>query len=224
MTKTTIFENEAEQQSLLPQQDTSLQHTAPKRGFTLTEIAIVLGIIGLILGAIWVAAAAVYNNLRTSKAVTATLQTAQAVRALYATSNTTGLTVATDLTATMVSSGVIPADLSVSGPFPNGAFGVVGTSDGRGFVIVMTAVPQSNCIALLTQIAGTSRDPGLYNASAVASAAIAAGDASTTGTPTTVAIAPTTMSAAVTGTAPNQFGGCTAANNPAKVRIGFTLK
>ena len=41
-----------------------------RRGFTLTEIAIVLGIVGLILGAIWVAAAAVYNNLRVSHADT----------------------------------------------------------------------------------------------------------------------------------------------------------
>src|ERR1700761_8121863 len=59
-----------------------------KRGFTLTEIAIVLGIIGLILGAIWVAASAVYNNLRTSKATTELLQITQAIRAMYATSST----------------------------------------------------------------------------------------------------------------------------------------
>src|SRR5690349_11023145 len=57
-----------------------------KRGFTLTEIAIVLGIVGLILGAIWVAAAAVYNNLRTSKGTTELLTVVQNVRALYATS------------------------------------------------------------------------------------------------------------------------------------------
>src|SRR5882762_1552401 len=56
-----------------------------KRGFTLTEIAIVLGIVGLILGAIWVAAAAVYSNLRTSKATTELLNIVQNVRALYAT-------------------------------------------------------------------------------------------------------------------------------------------
>ena len=54
--------------------------TPRKKGFTLTEIAIVLGIIGLILGAIWVAAASVYQNQRIGHANTALLHTAQSVR------------------------------------------------------------------------------------------------------------------------------------------------
>ena len=57
-----------------------------QRGFTLTELSIVLGIIGLILGAIWVAASAVYSNLHLATANTQLLQVTQAVRAMYATS------------------------------------------------------------------------------------------------------------------------------------------
>jgi prepilin-type N-terminal cleavage/methylation domain-containing protein len=60
-----------------------------ERGFTLTEIAIVLGIIGLILGAIWAAASAVYSNMKTSQCEQGITQTAQAVRAMFATSNST---------------------------------------------------------------------------------------------------------------------------------------
>src|ERR1700744_4410532 len=88
-------------------------HKARRRGFTLTEIAIVLGIVGLILGAIWVAAAAVYNNLRTSHANTEIIQVAQGVRTLMTTSNTVGA--AGDLTGAMISAGLIPAD-SVTSP------------------------------------------------------------------------------------------------------------
>ncbi len=66
-----------------------LQSRARKtRGFTLTEAAIVLGIVGLILGAIWVAAAAVYENMRTNRANEQILKVAQAVRSLYASSPT----------------------------------------------------------------------------------------------------------------------------------------
>jgi prepilin-type N-terminal cleavage/methylation domain-containing protein len=59
-----------------------------KRGFTLTEIAIVLGIIGLILGAIWGAASAVYSNKHIADSEQAITAAAQAVRSMYA--NQTG--------------------------------------------------------------------------------------------------------------------------------------
>src|ERR1700677_388286 len=89
-----------------------------KKGFTLTEIAIVLGIIGLILGAIWTAAAAVYNNQRIAHANTAILQTAQGVRSLYANATSTGYATATDVTTMLAGANVLPSDLSSGiGPF-----------------------------------------------------------------------------------------------------------
>ncbi len=45
-----------------------------RRGFTLTEIAIVLGIVGMILGAIWVAQGQVSNSQKTAKAAGELLQ------------------------------------------------------------------------------------------------------------------------------------------------------
>jgi len=167
-TTTTIIENELEQQSKLP------QHETPKRGFTLTEIAIVLGIIGLILGAIWVAAAAVYNNLRVSKANTAILQIAQGVRSLYATSNNVGA--AGDLTAQMVNAGVIPSDLingaAANSVWPGGLTAVssVAALD-TGFTVKMTNVPRAACISLLTTVGGTNRDQGLTSVGATGASA-----------------------------------------------------
>ena len=54
-----------------------------RRGFTLTELAIVLGIIGLILGAIWTAAAKVYANNRVTKGVNEVLALVSGVRGTY---------------------------------------------------------------------------------------------------------------------------------------------
>jgi prepilin-type N-terminal cleavage/methylation domain-containing protein len=201
-----------------------------RKGFTLTEVAIVLGIMGLILGAIWTAASSVYANQRTAHAQTAVLQIAGGVRALYGSQASTGFGAATIITPQLNSSGVIPADLNggTTGPFPNGATGVVATADGNGFVIAMTAVPMQNCINLIAGIAGTNRDPGLYMADAVLSAAVAAGDATTTGSPLGDEVTPTqaglarAQSPAPGSTALNMIGGCT--NTLNKIRFGFSIR
>ena len=138
---------------------------AKKRGFTLTEIAIVLGIVGLILGAIWVAAAAVYNNLRVTHANTAILQTVQGIRALYATTNTI-TPVASDVTAALITAGVIPKDLGTAAPltdpWPSGVTNVESNAAGDGFQVAMTQVPQAACINLLVLVNGTNGDPGPF--------------------------------------------------------------
>jgi prepilin-type N-terminal cleavage/methylation domain-containing protein len=148
-----------------------------KKGFTLTEIAIVLGIIGLILGAIWVAASGVYNNQKVSKGNTQVLRVSQGIRALYATSATTGSADGTDVTQNLCNAGIFPSDSvvncatpAVSNPW-NGATTVLTTSVSAaaaqdGFEVRMTGVPQAGCIALLSGIGGTGRDSGLFFLSA----------------------------------------------------------
>ena len=83
---------------------------ASRRGFTLTELAIVLGIIGLILGAIWTAASKVYANNRVAKSVQQVLAIASGVRGLY-TGKGTFPTGGADLTTAMASFGVYPSDM-----------------------------------------------------------------------------------------------------------------
>jgi len=192
-----------------------------RRGFTLTEIAIVLGIVGLILGAIWVAAAAVYNNLRTSHANTQILQTAQALRTLYATQNTI---TAGDQRQAAITAGAVPSDmvnLNVAPPTLINPWGgnmwIEGANNSVGFEIQMNHVPQAACINLVSTIGGVSRDPGLYLAQAQADAAafVAAGP---TAPPLVAAVQPTTV-------APPAGTGCDANKaNLNLVRFGFNLK
>ena len=84
------------------------------KGFTLTELAIVLGIIGLILGAIWTAAAKVYQNQRVGKAVNEVLSVVGSVRAMYAGRGSFG-TANGDITQFGVNAGWYPADMLQSG-------------------------------------------------------------------------------------------------------------
>ncbi|MDX2027967.1 MAG: type 4 pilus major pilin, partial [Alphaproteobacteria bacterium] len=142
---------------------TASARRAATRGFTLTEIAIVLGIIGLILGAIWVAAAAVYSNMRTSKATTQLLQVTQAVRALYSTSSVTGAGAGNvNITADLIRAGVFPNDTvditagTVTNSFGGSIFvsSSTITTGGDAFSVLFSGVPQSGCIAMLVANTG----------------------------------------------------------------------
>ena len=73
-----------------------------RRGFTLTELAIVLGVMGLILGAIWSASATVSANQKNTKAIRQILVVAQAMKSSF-------------------SSGTIPAADNISPPTPSTA-------------------------------------------------------------------------------------------------------
>ncbi len=155
-----------------------LQSRARKtRGFTLTEAAIVLGIVGLILGAIWVAAAAVYENMRTNRANEQILKVAQAVRSLYASSPTMGIASpadpSEDLTDSLLAAGIFPSDMingtTVYNPWDTtgGTAGhtvhVMGTdSTPPRFAIRFNAVPKAACIRLVTANTGQQRDAGMY--------------------------------------------------------------
>lgn len=59
--------------------------THQRRGFNLVEAAIVLGIVGLVIGGIWVAAANVQENLRISRAQQDVLSIISNLRSLFST-------------------------------------------------------------------------------------------------------------------------------------------
>lgn len=81
-----------------------------RRGFTLTEAAIVLGIVGLILGAIWVAAGSVYGNLRMRQASESLLVITQNVRQLMTGSSAFGNGAGTNITVNLINKNVFPAN------------------------------------------------------------------------------------------------------------------
>lgn len=147
------------------------------RGFTLTEAAIVLGIVGLILGAIWVAAAAVYNNLRVSTTSNQLLQIVQAVRSINATSTTVPGLNGTAGATLIAQAGGIPSDMVTrdaagavtavrdvwGGPLEIDSATIGGIAD-AGFTVTFNTVPQSACSDLLVRNTGQGRDSGMREA------------------------------------------------------------
>ncbi len=145
-----------------------LVFAAPKSrqtcGFTLTEIAIVLGLIGLVLGAIWLAASKVYQNNRVQLAVKETAIILQGFRGLYTAHPVDSGGNFVDITCTGVNSGFFPNDMLVpaacvtnnSTTYPRHPWDdymQIWAHDGwQGVVIGFTNLPQSACVQLTRQI------------------------------------------------------------------------
>jgi len=191
-----------------------------EKGFTLTEIAIVLGIIGLILGAIWVAASGVYNNQKVGKANTEILTIAQGIRSLYSTSSTTGDSAGASENGTFFAAGIFPNDMGSSSTTlvdPWGGSITVTTQTfstaGDAFGIEFTSVSQAGCIGLLTQIGGQNHEPGLIYANATATASAKGATSWSTGTSLTLPI-----------TASGAAAACAAGTNANAVQFAFKLK
>ena len=130
-----------------------------KDGFNLIEAAIVLGIVGLVVGGIWAAASAAYENMRQQTASKNVLAFAQAIKNFYANS---GVTTIATAEATLINMGVVPKDM-VSGtnrinhPWTNHQNSIVNlTSANSLFTISFWGVPTTSCSALVSRNGNSS--------------------------------------------------------------------
>lgn len=126
-----------------------------KRGFTLTEVAIVLGVIGLILAGIWTAAAMVYENNRTSKAINEITLITQNLKSTYGGGKSSLDANGTDITAGMIGSGVFPADMVSSSttsyalaPWPSSQVKIVSALSLNSVGITYSAITPDACLRL----------------------------------------------------------------------------
>lgn len=140
------------------------QDARSMRGFTLTEAAIVLGIVGLILGGVWVAAASVYHKLHVQRASEAILTMVGSLQSMHANQQLTiGIN---ELFAAQA--GAIPGDLLVKdvNGLPIGTTNAWGGSveiataadrnavPNRGFSISFNRIPVEACTDLLVRGTG----------------------------------------------------------------------
>ncbi len=206
---------------------------AAQKGFNLIEAAIVLGIVGLVVGGIWVAATSVYANLRSKTATDQLLKIAQGVRALYATSSTVGGANGGDLTPSMAQANVLPSDVLTGAPSAataantvnpwGGNIGIYGAPNSNGtavagFSIVFTNIPAAACTDFVMRNLGVGRDSGLFDAIG------AAGGASAYAAPPgTIALVAGTPLPLATATGANMCNSA-AANAARNVTFYFNLR
>jgi hypothetical protein len=128
----------------------------------------VLGIVGLIVGGIWAAAASAYENMRLEDASKGLLSLVQGVRNAYANNPSGTIDVTVD---TLASMGVIPTDmLSTSGgntTILHPWSGAVTTADASAtagvpaFALTYTGVKTDSCNNFATRVGNTGRGSGL---------------------------------------------------------------
>lgn len=155
-----------------------------QKGFNLIEAAIVLGIVGLIVGGIWAAASSAYNNMRLQSATSQVLVIAQNARNMFANnpSDTEALT-----NAASINLGLVPTNMvvNVSGAnvvrSPWGSPVDVTRSAGDRFItIVYNDLPQASCTGLLTRLAGTGSNSGIRTIAAGAAGNVYVADPTAT--------------------------------------------
>ncbi len=149
------------------------------RGMTLTEVAILTMIVGIVLTGLWVAVDAVYRNSRVSTTSKQLMEITSRIRALYGISrgNMMDMTIkGTDGALVFSQLGAVPQDMvdkSVSPAVVTHIWqGTVEVDalhtnvDGDSFSLTLNDVPQYACSDLLVRMTGGSRDAGMIAAGA----------------------------------------------------------
>ena len=140
-----------------------------RKGFTLTELAIVLGVVGLILGSIWVAAKSVFDANKSKQAIEDISAIAANLRATYMAASSFGATTGDQTTTLMNLGGIFPSNLLVGNPATavknqwNGSVKVIFNPSGnaRVFRISYLNTNEDACFRIASQLAnlGTADAP-----------------------------------------------------------------
>lgn len=147
---------------ILQSQKHIVRRARTEAGFNLIEAAIVLGIVGLIVGGIWAAASSAYNNMRLQSAASQVLVIAQNARNMYA--NNPGDSAAVT-TQNAIELGLLPQNMVTNATTARSPWGntvTVARGASESFMtITYSAVPQNACVGLLTRLSGTGSNSGI---------------------------------------------------------------
>ena len=149
----------------------NITHQAKRKGFNLIEAAIVLGVVGLVIGGIWVAASAVMENIKVNKTVEGVFTIARNAQNLISRADSAAMG-AIDMVPMFINAKIVPEDWvfgdAVKNPLgeklyftnkPIGGYLIIGTKN--------ASIPKGVCVKMLTKISSAgamagSRGSGSY--------------------------------------------------------------
>lgn len=130
-----------------------------QKGFNLIEAVIVLGVVGLVVGGIWVAAAAVKEKLRQGETTKIVVSAIERMRVVLREVPAYTYADSYSLTTLAIASGAFPS----SGKTPYGSMAASYETDygGRDFEVNITGIPPDACINILSAVAGRASSGNL---------------------------------------------------------------
>ncbi len=152
-----------------------------RKGFSLTEMAIVLGVFGLILGGLWATVSLVKERARRDEAVSRVAIAVRNIREFYLgrgfVLTPAGVGTQAALTSYLLEQGILPAEMIKDRSAGSGHFEAVHEWDGGAFQICSAgcfsanstsefsvrfrSLPQGACVALATRLSGYGGASGL---------------------------------------------------------------
>lgn len=149
-----------------------------RAGFSLMELAIVMGIVGVIMSSIWAVTANVLENTKRETTFQQIVETVKGVRSVLLGSGGLSPTISdANLTKQLILQGAIPPELvpdrTAASPVAQNLWNRQGGTNGSYFVgadpstplrfrIALLNLPYGPCIALATRVSGDGGPSGLY--------------------------------------------------------------
>jgi len=136
-----------------------------RRAFSLIEAAVVLGIVGLVVGGIWLATSSVMNNYKVTKVAGDLLATGTRIQNLMSIQNAAALGDSVNIAPTVINAKAVPQDW-ISGSsilFPFGGWvGIVSYGSAARFTIDLHGtINRAVCIKLVTALSGMIAKSGV---------------------------------------------------------------
>lgn len=127
----------------------------PCKGFSLVEAAIVLGVVGLVVGGIWVGTAKFYEDYKINKTVEGILTIAKNVQDLISVSDSEAIGGSVVLNTTLINAGAIPKDWikGNTGINPFGGVILIRNNLPPKFDFYIHSIPSSACARIIMRIA-----------------------------------------------------------------------
>jgi len=129
-----------------------------RRGFSLVEAAIVLGVVGLVIGGIWVAAANMHESYKVNKTVADLSLIVKNVQGLISERDALAIGNVVEITSMLIASNTFPKDWvngnSIKSPFGGmvTSFNYSGAPNPSFFSIRFFSLPKHICIKLVVEV------------------------------------------------------------------------